>query len=207
MIFIIFRMDWDQLLYELDDADLITDSKMGEMIIWHGGLSRLVTHNLQSCQEQGYNFFFQFFNTVTTPIKGWVYYIQTRVEQQSSDCTIGISCNWYNRPRIVTSLNIFVELKKKIIDTLTNLLFAHGEYPADQDIVRYCMLISVPLRFDSSSEIFEPFAWTEYSRHLCLLKQLFQDNNHWDQLNFCFYILIRRVLTFITFFFISKLIV
>ena len=50
-------MDWDQLLYELDDADLITDSKMGEMIIWHGGLSRLVTHNLQSCQEQGYNFF------------------------------------------------------------------------------------------------------------------------------------------------------
>ena len=46
-------MNWDQLLYEFDDADLILDEKMGEMVTWHGGLSRLVTHNLQSCQELG----------------------------------------------------------------------------------------------------------------------------------------------------------
>ena len=38
-------------MYELDDADLITDEVMGELITWHGGLNRLVgSHGLQSCQ-------------------------------------------------------------------------------------------------------------------------------------------------------------
>merc|ERR1719277_1772005 len=46
-------MNWDELYYELDDADLVIDRKIGDLINWQGGLSRLVVHNLQSCQALG----------------------------------------------------------------------------------------------------------------------------------------------------------